>query len=75
MWRGGDRASEPGINGQIIIDYLRERDARLCELLSCLVQRDGALGAELEQRLRVLGIDLDQARKCLAGYCRGSHDS
>ena len=43
VWRGGDRVSEPGggINGQIIIDYLREREARLCELLNCLVQRDG----------------------------------
>ena len=71
VWRGGDHASDPGSNGQIIVDYLRERDARLCEMLSCFFQRDGTLSAELEQRLRALGIDLDYARKCLAEFCRG----
>ena len=70
VWRGGDQVSDGGSTGQIIVDYLRDRDARLCELLSCFVQRDGTLSAELEKRLRALGIDLDHARKCLAELCR-----
>lgn len=71
VWRGGDQVSDRGSTGQIIVDYLRDRDARLCELLSCFVQRDGTLSAELEKRLRALGIDLDHARKCLDELCRG----
>ena len=70
VWRGGDQAGGSGSAGQVMVDYLRERDARLCQLLNCLLQRDGSLSAELEQRLRALGIDIERARKCLAGFCR-----
>jgi hypothetical protein len=73
VWRGGDRPSDPAGTGQIIIDYLNERDARLCELLSCLFQRDGGISSELETRLCALGLDIDRVRKCLAAFCRGEH--
>jgi hypothetical protein len=73
VWRGGDNPSYPGANGQSTLDYLRERDARVCELLSCLIQRDGTISAELEKRLRALGIDIDRARKCLAACCCPEH--
>jgi hypothetical protein len=73
VWRGGDHASDPASGGQIIVDYLRERDARLCELLGCLLKRDGVLTARLEQRLRELDIDIDHVRKCLAGFCDATH--
>lgn len=73
VWRGGDRPSDPTGAGQIIIDYLNKHDARLCELLDCLLQREGAISAELEKRLRALGIDIDRVRKCLAGFCKGHH--
>jgi hypothetical protein len=71
VWRGGDRPAEtPG--GQGIVDYLTERDARLCELLQCLLGRDGVVGPELERRLLALGINLDRARRCLEELCRST---
>jgi hypothetical protein len=69
VWRGGDQISDPGNSPGVIVDYLRDRDERLCALLSCLLQR-GTITPELERRLRELGIDLDQAMKCLAEFCR-----
>jgi L-Lysine epsilon oxidase N-terminal/L-lysine epsilon oxidase C-terminal domain/von Willebrand factor type A domain len=71
VWRGGDRVSDPGNSGQVIVDYLRERDVRLCELLKCFMQRGGVISAELEQRLQALGIDIADARKCLEKFCHG----
>jgi hypothetical protein len=70
VWRGGDRP-DAGNNGQVIVDYLRDRDARLCELLNCLLQRDGVITPELEKWLRELGLDPDRARKCVAQFCHG----
>ena len=66
VWRGGDRDSDPDRGGGAIVDYLRERDDRLCELLACLVRRGGGIGDDLERHLRAAGLDLDQLRKCLA---------
>jgi hypothetical protein len=71
VWRGGDRVSDPGNSGQVIVDYLRERDVRLCELLKCFMQRGGVISAELEQRLRALGIDIADVHKCLEKFCHG----
>src|SRR5262249_24927407 len=73
VWRGGDHTTDSGGSGQVIIDYLRERDERLCELLQCVLKRDGTITAELEQRLRAIGIDVDRLRKCLAGFCKRAH--
>ena len=73
VWRGGDHATDPGPGpGQAVVDYLRDRDARLCELLTCVLRRGGVIDAELEERFRGLGLDLAGAAKCLERYCRGS---
>jgi hypothetical protein len=70
VWRGGDRDAQTGAGGgDRLIDLLNERDARLCELLKCLLQRGGGIDPELEKRLRGAGLDLDHLRKCLAGHC------
>jgi L-Lysine epsilon oxidase N-terminal/L-lysine epsilon oxidase C-terminal domain/von Willebrand factor type A domain len=68
VWRGGGNASDPGASHQ-------NGDPRLCELLECFVQRDGAISPELEKRLHALGIDIEQLRKCLTKYCRSEHSS
>ena len=71
VWRGGDHDADPRTNPQVIVDYLRERDERLCKLLACLLRRDGAITPEFERRLLDLGLDLNSVRKCLAELCRG----
>jgi len=63
VWRNVDRP-DPGISGQPTDD----RDARLCELLKCLLN-DGVITPEFEKWLRGLGIDMDRARKCLTKFC------
>jgi hypothetical protein len=72
VWRGGDRPADSGNPGQVIVDYLRDRDARLCEALSCILQRGGTIDAELEKRLREAGLDLQALRKCLGEFCKDS---
>jgi hypothetical protein len=71
VWRGGDQVPDPRANNQIIVDYLRERDQRLCALLECLLKPGGTVTPEFERRLRELGIDIDYAMKCLAQFCQG----
>jgi hypothetical protein len=61
VWRGGDRPPSRGDEG------------RLCDLIKCLFERGGVIDAELEKRLRVLGIDIDRFRKCLSGFCESYH--
>jgi L-Lysine epsilon oxidase N-terminal/L-lysine epsilon oxidase C-terminal domain/von Willebrand factor type A domain len=78
VWRGGDRDAENSADpGGSAGDAIREHDARWCALMQCLLREGGAIGPELEKRLRELGLDLDQARKCLQRYCasRPSRDS
>jgi hypothetical protein len=70
-WRGGDRAGDPGNSGQVIVDYLRDRDARLCELVKCFLQEGGLMSAELEKQLKGHGVDIARARRCVAEFCRG----
>jgi hypothetical protein len=71
VWRGGDQVTDPRTGPQVIVDYLRERDERLCQLLTCLLRRDGAISPEFERRLLGLGLDVDSVRKCLAEWCQG----
>jgi L-Lysine epsilon oxidase N-terminal/L-lysine epsilon oxidase C-terminal domain/von Willebrand factor type A domain len=71
VWRGGDQVPDPRANNQIIVDYLRERDQRLCALLECLLKPGGTVTPEFGRRLRELGFDLDYAMKCLAQFCQG----
>jgi len=63
VWRGGDRDAETGAAGG------GGRDERWCQLLECLLQRDGVIEPELEKRLRAAGLNLDHLRKCLEGHC------
>jgi hypothetical protein len=70
VWRGGDRPSDQGGAGQVIVDYLRDHDARLCALLKCVLERGGVIDIELEKRLQNAGVDLDRFRKCLEAFCR-----
>jgi hypothetical protein len=69
VWRGGDRRADPP-GEQVLVDYLRDRDAQLCDLLRCLTGRDGVIGAELQRRLESQGFDLDHLRKCLSSFCQ-----
>jgi hypothetical protein len=71
VWNGGNHDADPNQNGRVIVDYLRDRDSKLCELFRCLTRSDGAIGRGLEERLRVLGLDLTQTRKCLGILCSG----
>jgi len=65
VWRGGDR--EPDHRGDLGADRA-ERDARLCELLTCLL--DGADERRLAERLGEYGLDLGRVRECLHRWCR-----
>jgi hypothetical protein len=69
VWAGGDQDANRG--GQTVLDYLRERDRRLCELLHCLTRTDGPISRALEEELRGRGIDLESAKKCLSIFCSG----
>lgn len=73
VWHGGNRDADLG--GDRLLDELRERDARLCRLLDCLLGRDGVIDAGLEKRLREAGVDLDHLRKCIAAHCRSERKS
>ena len=56
VWRGGDRPIDPTGSGQAIVDYLRDHDARLCEMLRCLASQPG--------------LNPEQIRKCMDVFCK-----
>jgi hypothetical protein len=67
-WRGdpiGQPEGGEGTHGGTPTD----RGECLCQLLVCLLRRQGVISEELEKRLRELGINLEAARKCVAGFC------
>jgi len=71
VWRG-DPVSQPegegsgeGTNGEST-----DRGECLCQLLVCLLRREGVISEELEKRMREFGINLEVARKCVAGFCQ-----
>jgi hypothetical protein len=68
VWRGGDKNGDSN-NGQIIIDYLSSRDARLCELINCFL-KGGPISGQLEKTVQSLGLDLDDVRRCLSVFCK-----
>ncbi len=70
VWRGGDQTPDPATGPGGLVDYLRDRDERLCRLMKCLFRRDGAITSEFEERLVDSGLDLKQLRKCLGEFCR-----
>src|SRR6185295_16738684 len=67
VWRG-DPVPNPEGGGHE--GTTRDRDECLCKLLECFLRRDGLVSRELEKRLRELGIDLEQARKCVGIFCQ-----
>ncbi|MCW7541727.1 hypothetical protein OOT46_28420 [Aquabacterium sp. A7-Y] len=76
VWRGGDRDAETSSGGGTRpADTQAERDDRLCRLLKCLLGSTHGIDTELEHRLRGLGLDLEQVRKCLAAWCTDGRDS
>jgi len=69
VWRGGDRDAAQDVPGG---HGTSSGNDRLCELLACLLGREGAISPELEKRLHGIGLDIERVRKCLAGHC--DHD-
>ena len=63
VWRGGNTPRTDDV------DFTREQ---LCKLLNCMLQPDGVIGKKLEKKLHAEGVDIDQLRKCLQTFCRGS---
>lgn len=68
VWRGGDQGSgRPGTG--------RPADEHLCEWIDCLLGEGGAIGPQLEKRLREAGFDLARLRKCIDGHCSPGPES
>ena len=68
IWRGHPVPNEGDVGGS---EGVRDEQSDcLCRLLMCLLQREGVISAELEKRLKEFGINLEDARKCVEGFCR-----
>ncbi len=52
-----------------IIDWLDERDRRLCELISCLLAAPGVSLPEKWKSSEEREVDLDAIRRCLKDFC------
>ncbi len=63
VWRGGNTPVDPsgGQNGT---------ETYLCELLQCLLRKNGAISVELERRLLDSGFNLTRVRECIAAICK-----
>ncbi len=74
VWRGGDRDADPNsVGGGPVVRWLRERDEKLCRLISCLLGDKGALSPQLKKRLENEGVDVQGLLKCLTVYCRSQN--
>ncbi|WP_380676694.1 LodA/GoxA family CTQ-dependent oxidase [Salinigranum sp. GCM10025319] len=71
VWNGGNQDAEHSRTGGGTGDGQRERDRLVCATLECLFRDDGALGDELQERLKEYGVDLDELHDCLRRYCHG----
>lgn len=65
VWRGGDSTTNPSGGPQTTETYL-------CELLQCLLRKNGTISVELEKRLEAIGFNLAQTRECIARLCRSN---
>jgi hypothetical protein len=70
VWHGSDSSTNSNGSLTTLIEWLRARDARLCELLTCVLRHSGVVAPELEKRLQSTGFDLNAVRKCLEAFCR-----
>jgi hypothetical protein len=74
VWHGGDRDADPETaSGGPLVEWLGERDKKICELLDCIF--GGVITPEVEKHLRASGIDIDRLEKCLTRYCRPQEPS
>ena len=64
---GGDKYDNNN-SSTTLINWLTERDKRMCELLNCVFSGN-VMDERFEKRLIELGIDLKQLRECLKRYC------
>jgi hypothetical protein len=70
IWRGDPIGQPEGEGEGTHGDPTTDRGECLCQLLVCLLRREGVISEELEKRLREFGINLEAARKCVAGFCQ-----
>jgi hypothetical protein len=63
---GGDREPDPG-RGREVLDWLRDRDERLCRLLLCLL--DNGIRPDLRRRLEAEGLDVQAMLDCVRRAC------
>ena len=70
IWRGDPVPLPEGLGGVTTRGTSDERGECFCQLLVCLLRREGVISEELEKRLREFGINLEVARKCVAGFCQ-----
>jgi von Willebrand factor type A domain len=70
VWKGGDGqgGSSTGQNNPVI-DWLCQRDERMCQLLNCLLASGGAISPALEKKLAEFGLNLEKFKNCLKKYC------
>jgi hypothetical protein len=68
VWRGGNSTGGTGGSGGTGTTGTDPQKV-ICELLTCLLRRNGVVTAAAEERLRALGIDLAAARKCFETLC------
>jgi Common central domain of tyrosinase/von Willebrand factor type A domain len=64
---GGDKYDNNN-SSTTLINWLTERDKRMCELLNCIFSGN-VMDERFEKRMIELGIDLKQLRECLKRYC------
>ena len=63
VWHGGNSTLDPSRSP-------KATEAYLCELLQCLLRKNGAITVELEKRLEAMGFNLAQAKECFGSLCR-----
>jgi IgA Peptidase M64/von Willebrand factor type A domain len=64
----GDENTAGNPDTQVIIDWLREKDKKLCLLLECLLS-EKTLSPQFVEELKRKGLNLQAIRECLVGYC------
>lgn len=66
VFAGGGSGADDGVAD--LVDAVRERDERFCNLLRCLTS-GAAIDERLGQRLREAGVDIDGIRNCIERWC------
>jgi hypothetical protein len=69
VWHGGNHDANPATLSGGLTREQRDRDRKLCELLTCLLGNQ-VITLELEKRLLASGLDIGRLRECLKAFCR-----